>query len=73
MEILNNFFSFNSVFKVGAIVFSFLFVVLTIQMHANVSQVIKSVVTGQNLFYLTISKVLVAISVLLFLLAFVIL
>lgn len=73
MELLNNFFSFSSIFKIGAIVFSFLFVVLTIQMHANVSQVIKSVVTGHNLFYLTISKVLVAISVLLFLLAFVIL
>jgi len=73
MEALSNFFSFDGMFKVGAIAFSFLFVVLTIQMHANVSQVIKSVITSRNIFYLTISKILVAISVLLFLLAFVIL
>jgi len=73
MELLNNFFTFQKIFQIGAIVFSFLFIVLTVQMYANISQEVKTVVTKRNTFFVFVSLLLVIISVLLFILGFVIL
>jgi len=73
MELINNIFTFDKVFQIGAIVFSFLFLVLTIQMFANIKQVVKTVVTTRNHMFVFISGILVVISLLLFFLGFVIL
>ncbi len=73
MDILINFFTFQNIFKAGAIVFSFLFIVLTIQMYANVSRISKTVVTKRNGVFITITLFLIFISILLFILGFVIL
>jgi len=73
MRLLNDFFTFQKIFQIGAIVFSFLFLVLTIQMYANISAVVKTVVTKRNHFFVFISFILVIVSILLFILGFVIL
>jgi len=73
MEILSEFFTFQKIFQVGAIIFSFLFMVLTIQMYANIKQEVKTVVTRRNTLFIFISTLLVVISILLFILGFVIL
>ncbi|MFH0773707.1 MAG: hypothetical protein V1922_05355 [bacterium] len=73
MQLLSNFFTFQKLFQVGAIVLSFLSLVLTIQMYANISQVVKTVVTKRNKAFVLISALIIVISVLLFILGFVIL
>ena len=73
MEILNSFFTFRKIFQIGGIVFSFLFIVLTIQMFASISQVAKSVLTRGNSLFIFVSLFLIIISVILFILGFVIL
>ena len=73
MDQLSNLFTFHIVFKIGALVFSFLFLVLTIQMFANISEVAKTVVTKRNTAFIFITGLLVVISILLFILGFVIL
>jgi len=73
MELLNNFFTFQKIFQIAAVVFSFLFLVLTIQMYANIVKVVKTVVTKRNTAFVFISLILIVISILLFILGFVIL
>ena len=73
MDLINSIFTLNKMFQIGAIVFSFLFVVLTIQMYANVREVVRTVVTSRNHMFVLVTAILIAISVLLFILGFVIL
>ena len=73
MDLINSIFTLNKMFQIGAIVFSFLFVVLTIQMFANVREVVRTVRTSRNHMFVLVTAILIAISVLLFILGFVIL
>lgn len=73
MELINSLFTLNRLIQVGALVFSFLFIVLTIQMYANIVQATKTVSTKRNTAIVMISALLIVISVLLFILGFVIL
>jgi len=73
MELLNKLFTFTSIFKLGGIIFSFLFLILTIQMNANVSQVVHTVETKRNWAFVLISRLLVFTSIILLILGFAIL
>ena len=73
MKQLNDFFTFKHVFQTGAIVFSFLFIVITIQMYADVSRVVRTVVTKRNHAFIFTALILIITSILLFILGFVIL
>jgi len=73
MEIVNDFFTLQRIFQAGALVFSFLFIVFSIQIYANINQIAKTVVTQRNGAIIFISSLLMIISILLFILGFVIL
>lgn len=73
MELLANFFTLQRIFQVGALVFSFLFLIFSIQIYANINQIAKTVVTKRNGTIVFISSLLIIISILLFILGFVIL
>lgn len=73
MELIDNLFTLNRVIQIGALVFSFLFIVLTIQMYANIVQATKTVSTKRNTGIVVLSGSLIIISVVLFILGFVIL
>jgi hypothetical protein len=73
MEIVNTIFTFERIFQVGALVFSFLFIIFSIQIYANIKQIAKTVVTKRNGAILLITSLLMIISILLFILGFVIL
>lgn len=73
MELIENIFTLNRVIQIGGLVFSFLFIVLTIQIYANIVQASKTVSTKRNTGIVMISGLLVVISVVLFILGFVIL
>lgn len=73
MELIDNLFTLNRVIQIGALVFSFLFIVLTIQMYANIVQATKTVSTKRNTGIVILSGSLIIISVVLFILGFVIL
>jgi len=73
MDLLNNLFTLNNIIKVGALVFSFLFIVLTIQIYANTIQASKTVSTKRNTGIVVISLFLVIMSIVLFILGFAIL
>ena len=73
MELLANFFTLQRIFQVGALVFSFLFIIFSIQIYANINQIAKTVVTKRNGTIVFISSLLIIISILLFILSFVIL
>ena len=68
--LLNSFFTIQNAVKIGGMVFSFLFIVLTIQMYVQVGSVSKTVRTRRNGYIQAISFILVIISILLFLSAF---
>jgi hypothetical protein len=70
MDILNSIFTVQNIVKVGGAVFSFLFIVLTIQMYVQVGAAAKTVRTRRNGYMQMISLILVIISILLFLSAF---
>ncbi|MCX6732874.1 MAG: hypothetical protein NTV98_05025 [Candidatus Roizmanbacteria bacterium] len=70
MEILNSLFTIQRIIQVGGVVFSFLFIVLTLQMYVQVGAVSKTVRTRRNGYIQAISLILVIISILLFLSAF---
>ncbi|OIO75193.1 MAG: hypothetical protein AUJ85_03795 [Elusimicrobia bacterium CG1_02_37_114] len=69
MEILNTLFTVQRIIQIGGAVFSFLFIVLTIQMYVQVRSVSKTVRTRRNGYIQMISFILVIISILLFLAA----
>lgn len=73
MELINSLFTLNRLIQIGALVFSFLFIVLTIQSYANIVQATKTVSTKRNTGIVMVSALLIVISVLLFVLGFVIL
>jgi len=73
MEIFNLLFSLNRIIQVGAIVLSFLFIVLTIQSYANIILATKTLSTKRNTAIVMVSALLIIVSVLLFILGFVIL
>lgn len=73
MDLINNFFTFERIFQAGGIIFSFLFIVFSIQIYANISQIAKTVVTKRNQAIIFITSLLIGVSVLLFILGFVIL
>lgn len=73
MELIDNLFTLNRVIQIGALVFSFLFIVLTIQMYANIVQATKTVSTKRNTGIVILSGSIIIISVVLFILGFVIL
>lgn len=73
MELLANFFTLRRIFQVGALVFSFLFIIFSIQIYANINQIAKTVVTKRNGAIVFISLLLIIVSILLFILGFVIL
>jgi len=73
MEIFNLLFSLNRIIQVGAIVLSFLFIVLTIQSYANIILATKTLSTKRNTAIVMVSTLLIIVSVLLFILGFVIL
>jgi hypothetical protein len=70
MSFLSSLFTIERVIQIGGMVFSFLFLVLTIQMYVQVGSVSKTVRTKRNGYMLTISFILIIISILLFLSAF---
>lgn len=70
---LSNFFTLQKILKAGALVFSFLFIILSIQVFANITQIAKTVVTKRNGAIIFISSFLIIVSVLLFIFGFLIL
>jgi len=70
MANIDSIFTIQNILKIAGIVFSFLFIVLSIQMYVQVNSVAKTVQTGRNTYIITISFILIIISIVLMASAF---
>lgn len=71
MEVLNNIFTLQKALQFAGIVFSFFSFIFSIQLYANLHQVMEVVATKRNRGFQFISLLLIIISILLFIAAFV--